>query len=177
MGDEDNPFESTFGGWDKPFLMPIPPIEDYGDMARFIKGDGLITTDRDVPIQTFRPPKDRMPSFNFDIPTADMEHFKEILGKPLFDTASLAPYETIMEVVGRQIVSMVIRDRLGVNTPKNLKYPHKRRKKRVLKKCVKRFGSSPYKILLPKAEIEIGIAPDENGLFVCNVSARAGKQD
>lgn len=175
MGDKDNEFESMFGGWNKPFLMPMPPIEDYGDMARFIKGDGLITTDRDVPIQTFRPPKDRVPSFNFDIPKEDMEHFKEILGKPLFDTATLAPYETMMERVGRQIVSMVIRDRLGVNTPKNLKYPHKRRKKRILKKWAKRFGRSPHEILFPKAEVEVGVAPDENGLLLYTMSVKPKK--
>lgn len=176
MGDKEQ-FESIFGGWGEPFLMPKPPIEDYEAMVRFMRGDRLITPDReDMPIQTIRPPKDRMPSFNFDIPKEDMEHFKEMLGKPLFDTTALAPYETMMERVGRQIVSMVIRDRLRVNTPKNLKYPHKRRKKRILKKWSKRFGRSPYEVLFPKVEVEVGVAPDENGLFLYTMSVKPKKQ-
>ena len=176
MGDKDNPFENIFGRWGEPFLMPKPSIENNEAMARFKRGDRLITPDHeDVPIPTFRPTKDRIPSFNFDIPKEDMEHFKEILGKPLFDTTTLAPYETMMERVGRQVVSMVIRDRLSVNTPKNLKYPHKRLKKRILKKWAKRFGRSPFEVLFPKVEVQVGVAPDETGLLLYTMSVKPKK--
>ena len=166
MGDKDNPFENIFGGWGEPFLMPIPPIEDYGDMARFIKGDGLITTDReDVPIPTIRPPKDRMPSFNFDIPKEDMEHFKRMIELLLFKENDTLPFARLRQETEKQVMSLIVECKPTINKPKNLKYPHKKRKRRILKKWAKRFGVTPNQLVFPEAEVEWGMAPNEDGIL------------
>ena len=165
MGDKDNTFENIFGGGGEPFLMPEPPIEDYEAMVRFMRGDRLITTDRDdVPIQTFRPSKDRMPSFNFDIPKEDVEHFKRILEEPLFKENDTLP----------QVMSLVIECQPTINKPKTLKYPHKKRKRRILKKWAKRFGVTPNQLVLPN--VEVGVTQDENGLLLYTMSVKPMKQ-
>lgn len=165
MGDKDNPFESIFGGRGEPFLIPESSIEDYEAMIRFMKGDRLITRDlEDLPIQTFRPLKDRMPSFNFDIPKEDMEHFKRMLEEPIFKEND--------NLIGRlrqedekQVMSLIIEGEPTINKPKNIKYPHKKRKRRILKKWAKRFGVTPNQLVIPEAEVEWGTAPNEDGIL------------
>lgn len=175
MGDKDD----VFFGQDM-FLMPMSEI---GKMENFTKHLPECEPIKFKPIEfeslttpTFRPSGDRMPSFNFDIPKEDMEKYKKWIERPLFD-AAIDPYESMMERFGRHIISMVIRSYPKVNKPKNLKYPLKRRKKRILKKWAKRFGTIPNEIVFPKAELEIGVAPDENGLLLYDVSVKPKKQE
>lgn len=142
MGDKD--FESIFGGWGKPFLIPQSSIEDYEEVARFIKGDRLIMPDnQDVPKQTIGMSKDRIPPFSFDIPKENMEHFLEMLVQPLFKENDTPLIARLRQEIEKQFATLIIEGQPKVNKPKNLKYPHKRRKKRILKKWAKRFGTTP----------------------------------
>lgn len=54
--------------------------------------------------------------------------------------------------------------------PKNLKYPNKKRAKRVWKKWKRRFGHRPHTTLtIPKAKFEYGM--DESGAFNVTITA------
>lgn len=175
MGDKDNPFESIFGGRGEPILIPESSIEDYEAMIRFMKGDRLITPDReDLPIQTFRPLKDKIPSFNFDIPKEDMESFKRMLEEPIFKENDNLIGRLRQEVEKSKLYRLIIEGEPTINKPKNLKYPHKKRKRRILKKWAKRFGVTPNQLVFP--EVEVGVTPDENGLFFYHISAKPKKQ-
>lgn len=51
--------------------------------------------------------------------------------------------------------SLIIEVKPTINKPKNLKYPNKKRARRVWKKWAKRYGTSPGKtICLPNVEVE-----------------------
>lgn len=77
-------------------------------------------------------------SFDCEISIGDMP---AILG---FDEA-LEPHRS----------SLMIQSKPIINKPKNLKYPNKKRAKRVWKKWKRRFGTTPGKMLyLPDVEVE-----------------------
>lgn len=160
MGDKDKIPESLLGEW-QPFM----------------RGDRLITPDnQDVPVQTIRPLKDRMPSFNFDIPKEDMEQFRKMLEEPLFKDDDPLPIARLKQEMERQGMTLIIECEPTVNKPKNLKYPHKRRKKRILKKWAKRFGTTPNQLVVPDTEVEWGMAPNEEGILCHHFRIKPKKQ-
>lgn len=77
-------------------------------------------------------------SFNCDIPIED-----------------IAPIIGFDEALGTSRCSLIIQSKPKINKPRNLKYPNKKRARRMWKKWAKRYGASPGKMLyLPNAEVE-----------------------
>lgn len=72
-------------------------------------------------------------------------------------------------------ISLMIQEPPIINKPRNLKYPNKKRARRVWKKWAKRYGTRPGKMIyLPNAEIE----SECNGDYMSvNVTAKPTKQD
>ena len=62
-----------------------------------------------------------------------------------------------------------------INKPRNLKYPNKKRARRIWKKWAKRYGTRPGKMIyLPNVEVE----SEYNGDYMnVNVTAKPTKQD
>lgn len=55
----------------------------------------------------------------------------------------------------KQVCSLIIEGKPIVNKPRNLKYPNKKRARRVWKKWATRYGTSPGKMIyLPNVEVE-----------------------
>lgn len=55
----------------------------------------------------------------------------------------------------KQVCSLVIESKPIINKPKNLKYPNKKRARRIWKKWKRRFGTTPGKsICLPNVEMK-----------------------
>lgn len=55
----------------------------------------------------------------------------------------------------KQVCSLIIQSKPIVNKPRNLKYPNKKRARRVWKKWAKRYGTRPGKTIhLPNVEVE-----------------------
>lgn len=79
----------------------------------------------------------------------------------------------VINDVPTNIQAIQIQEEKYILRPKNLKYPHKKRKKRILKKWEKRFGYTGGKILyIPKAEIKKELK-QINGKFVAQVTINA----
>lgn len=72
-------------------------------------------------------------------------------------------------------ISLMIQEPPIINKPRNLKYPNKKRARRVWKKWAKRYGTSPGKMIyLPNVEVE----SEYNGDYMSvNVTAKPTKQD
>lgn len=71
-------------------------------------------------------------------------------------------------------ISLMIQEPPIINKPRNLKYPNKKRARRVWKKWAKRYGTSPGKMIyLPNVEVE----SEYNGDYMSvNVTAKPTKQ-
>ncbi len=72
-------------------------------------------------------------------------------------------------------ISLMIQEPPIINKPRNLKYPNKKRARRVWKKWAKRYGTSPGKMIyFPNVEVE----SEYNGDYMSvNVTAKPTKQD
>lgn len=72
-------------------------------------------------------------------------------------------------------ISLMIQEPSIINKPRNLKYPNKKRARRIWKKWAKRYGTSPGKMIyLPNVEVE----SEYNGDYMSvNVKAKPIKQD
>lgn len=72
-------------------------------------------------------------------------------------------------------ISLMIQEPPIINKPRNLKYPNKKRARRVWKKWAKRYGTRPGKMIyLPNVEVE----SEYNGDYMSvNVTAKPTKQD
>lgn len=72
-------------------------------------------------------------------------------------------------------ISLIIQWPSKINKPHNLKYPNKKRARRVWKKWAKRYGTSPGKMIyLPNVEVE----SEYNGDYMSvNVTAKPTKQE
>lgn len=71
---------------------------------------------------------------------------------PIGDTASIIGLDEALEP---NRCSLIIQSKPKINKPKNLKYPNKKRARRVWKKRKRRFGTTPNKaIYFPEVEIE-----------------------
>lgn len=72
-------------------------------------------------------------------------------------------------------ISLMIQEPPIINKPRNLKYPNKKRARRVWKKWAKRYGTSPGEVIyLPNVEVEREY--DGNYMSV-NVTAKPIKQE
>lgn len=72
-------------------------------------------------------------------------------------------------------ISLMIQEPPIINKPRNLKYPNKKRARRVWKKWAKRYGTSPGKMIyLPNMEVESEYDGDHMSV---NVTAKPTKQD
>jgi len=72
-------------------------------------------------------------------------------------------------------ISLMIQEPPIINKPRNLKYPNKKRARRIWKKWAKRYGTRPGKMIyLPNVEVE----SEYNGDYMnVNVTAKPTKQD
>ena len=91
-----------------------------------------------------------------------------------FDLAYGQDWETILgirEENGKPMVcSLTISGKPYIHRPKNLKYPNKKRARRIWKKWAKRYGATPAQTLvIPNAEVSC--RSDDNGL-VWNLTAK-----
>lgn len=88
-----------------------------------------------------RPLKVKPLSFDFQMPMDD-------------SLASLLGADFASEP-NKQVCSLIIMGEPKINKPKNLKYPNKKRARRVWKKWKRRFGTTPNKAMcFPEVEIE-----------------------
>lgn len=72
---------------------------------------------------------------------------------PIGDTASIIGFDEALEP---SRCSLIIQSEPKINKPKNLKYPNKKRARRIWKKWKRRFGTtSGESIYLPEVEIRI----------------------
>ena len=72
-------------------------------------------------------------------------------------------------------ISLMIQEPSIINKPRNLKYPNKKRVRRVWKKWAKRYGTRPGKMIyLPNVEVE----SEYNGDYMSvNITAKPTKQE
>ncbi|WP_290437766.1 hypothetical protein [Muribaculum intestinale] len=72
---------------------------------------------------------------------------------PALDMPSFLGFDPAKE--GSQRTSLIVYGKPKINKPHNLKYPNKKRARRVWKKWAKRYGTSPGKMIyLPNVEVE-----------------------
>lgn len=92
-----------------------------------------------------------------------------------FPIGDVAPILGFDEALEPSRCSLVIQGKPIINKPKNLKYPNKKRARRIWKKWAKRYGTSPGKMIyLPNVEVE----SEYNGDYMSvNVKAKPIKQD
>lgn len=96
---------------------------------------------------------------------------------PIGDFASIMGFDKAAEP-SKQVCPLVIKGEPTINKPKNLKYPNKKRARRIWKKWVKRYGSTPGKCLyLPKVEIDCKIATEQDGYLRYDINARPINQE
>ena len=97
-------------------------------------------------------------SINFDMPCEDIASFMRL------DLASEP---------SKQVCSLVIQSKPKINKPKNLKYPNKKRARRIWKKWKRRFGETPGKAMyFPEVEIEAEMANEQYGFPYLRVKAK-----
>lgn len=78
----------------------------------------------------------------------------------------------------KQVCTIVIEGKPTINKPRNLKYPNKKRARRIWKKWAKRFGTTPGKCLyLPNVEIDCKIATEHNGYLRWDMNANPINQE
>ena len=74
--------------------------------------------------------------------------------------------------------SLIIQGKPKINKPKNLKYPNKKRARRIWKKWKHRFGETPGKAMyLPNVEIVSKIVSEHDGYLRYDVTANPIKND
>lgn len=135
MGDKDT--DKLFGN---PELLICNPNGEMTALGKAVEGsielDKLSVREN----MLTEPLKIKPISINFDMPCEDIASFMRI------DLASEP---------SKQVCSLVIQTEPIINKPRNLKYPNKKRAKRVWKKWKRRFGTVPGKAMyFPEVEIE-----------------------
>lgn len=100
-------------------------------------------------------------SFDCDIPIGD-----------------IAPIIGFDEALEPSRCSLIIQSDPKINKPKNLKYPNKKRARRVWKKWKRRFGTTPGKTMyLPNVEIESEMVNEHYGYPWWRIKAKPIKND
>ena len=166
MDDNEKTFEMLNGRcWGKPELY----FDPMGEVKMQKLGDVIITgstslsardnlkSDLSAMRERFsknpiRVPKECTAALNFscDIPKSS----------PLHDL--------IMSELERNVMSLIIEGKPKINKPRNIKYPNKKRARRIWKKWAKRYGVTPTQTVIPY--VEIGVSQDENGLYTYHIT-------
>lgn len=159
MGEELN---KLFGGASEIFFAPLGE-DKMQKLGGVITGSTSLSVDEAMELDRIKvreamqiePFKVEPISCSFDI--ADGQDWETILG--------------IREDNGQpKICSLTISGKPYIHRPKNLKYPNKKRARRIWKKWAKRFGVTPAQtIIIPNAELSCSM--DERGVFY-NVTAK-----
>lgn len=96
-------------------------------------------------------------------------HFE--CGMPSVDMASLFGFDPAKE--DSSTCSLVIEGKPTINKPRNLKYPNKKRARRIWKKWAKRYGTTPSKFAyFPNVEVNCKIASEHDGYLRYDVNAK-----
>ena len=103
-------------------------------------------------------------SFDFE-PTSRWRNMEPISFEMPVDAMPLFADMDFAAKPSKENCSLAIMGEPTINKPKNLKYPKKRRKQRVLKKRKRRYGTTPRQLIyLPNVEMEY--IQDEQGLTI-----------
>lgn len=149
MGDKDT---------NKLFGNPELPI---GEPGGEMKSLGVIT-DCTLQMPDYDPREDELKVFQDSI-TVEIP----VPASPFFVGADFASEPS------KEVCSLVIMGEPKINKPKNLKYPNKKRARRVWKKWKRRFGTTPGKMMyLPNVEIESEMANEHYGYPYWRVKAK-----
>lgn len=90
----------------------------------------------------------------------------------------IAPIIGFDEALEPSRCSLMIQSKPKINKPKNLKYPNKKRARRVWKKWKRRFGTAPGKTMyLPNVEIESEMVNEQYGYPYWRVKAKPIKNE
>ena len=158
MGDKDT--DKLFGNPEILIGVPGGEMKPIGKVA-----EGSIELDRLSARENMltEPLKIKPTSIGFDMPCEDIASFMGI------DLASEP---------SKQVCSLVIQTEPKINKPKNLKYPNKKRARRIWKKWKHRFGETPGKAMyLPNVEIVSKIVSEHDGYLRYDVTANPIKND
>lgn len=91
---------------------------------------------------------------------------------PIIDVAPIIGFDEALEL---HRCSLIIQGKPIVNKPRNIKYPNKKRARRVWKKWAKRYGTRPGKMIyFPNVEVESEYNGDYKSV---NITAKPIKQD
>lgn len=153
MGDKDT--DKLFGNPEIPICDPNGEMKPLG---KIVEGstelDKLSVREK----MLTEPLKIKPISINFDMPCEDIASFMGI------DLASKP---------SKQVCLLVIQAEPIINKPKNLKYPNKKRARRVYKKWKRRFGTTPGKMMyLPNVEVEGEMVNEHYGYPYWRVKAK-----
>lgn len=155
MSDKDSPLDGLFSGKQQIIVFPHDAPEDATLLGEVIANS-----------LEFAPSQDE----------EDIEVNKGVCnGRISFtlngDTASIIGFDEALEP---SRCSLIIQSEPKINKPKNLKYPNKKRAKRIWKKWKKRFGVRAEKYLyIPKAKIVKNVEFDDDGSFTINTHITA----
>lgn len=132
MGDKDTNMLfgncAIFIGQSEADMKPLKVVEDSIELDRLSVREKMLAEPLRIKPQTIKS------EFTID-------HAAPIIG---FDEA-LEPSRC----------SLIIQSKPKINKPKNLKYPNKKRARRIWKKWAKRYGTTPNQVLyIPNAEVE-----------------------
>lgn len=158
MGDKDT--DKLFGN---PELLICDPNGEMKPLGKVVKGstelDRLSVREK----AQFEPLNIGPISFECEMPIGDVA---PILGIGLASEPS------------KQVCSLVIEGKPTIGNPRNLKYPNKKRARRIWKKWAKRFGTTPGKYLyLPRVEIDCKIASEQDGYLRYDINAKPINQE
>lgn len=103
---------------------------------------------------------------------AEPLHIKPQSIKSEFSIDYAAPIIGFDEALEPSRCSLIIQSKPKINKPKNLKYPNKKRARRIWKKWKRRFGETPGKAMyFPEVEINCGIVNERDGFLRYDVKA------
>lgn len=155
MGDKDT--DKLFGKTELLIggeLKTLPIIKDSIELDKMSVREEML--DRPLKVEPL--------SFDFQMPVDDS--LASFLGADLASEPS------------KQVCSLVITSEPKINKPKNLKYPNKKRARRIWKKWKRRFGTTPGKMMyLPNVEIESEMANEHYGYPWWRIKAKPIKND
>lgn len=162
MNDKDSPLDGLFGGKRQILVFPHDASEDAALLGEVIS-DTL----------EFTPSQDE----------EDIEVNKGVVNGRIsftFNGGTISNSDTLTKLLGIApthnpiAAAVVVETGQFINRPKNLKYPNKKRAKRIWKKWKKRFGVRAEKYLyIPKAEITKDVELGDDGSIIINTHITA----
>lgn len=162
MNDKDSPLDGLFNGEQQIIVFPHDAPEDAALLGEVISDNLEFTPSQDEEdIEVNRGVLNGRITFTFNGGTiSNSDTMTKLLG--------IAPMQNpIAAAVAVEPVQFI-------NRPKNLKYPNKKRAKRIWKKWKKRFGVRVEKYLyIPKAEIVRNVDYDDDGSIIINTHITA----